>query len=91
MPRQDELIAIIEVCVRSTQFLKGRQVDREKLKKSIDITWAYAHRVIQEKQKNRERVNAWNKAHPEAHRKHSRDAARRKAAQKKAMQKKGKK
>lgn len=82
MPKEAELEAIICVCVRTTQLLRGKYTDENKLKEEINIVWEYTQRVIAEKQKNREQANEWNKAHPEAHRKHSRDYARRKALKK---------
>ena len=82
MPKQDELEAIIRLCVRATQMLREKHTDEKKMKKDIDVVWEYTRRVIKERQKNREQANAWNKAHPEAHRKHSRDYARRKAQMK---------
>lgn len=82
MPKQDELEAIIRLCVRATQMLQEKHTDEEKMEKDINIVWGYTQRVIEERQKNREQANAWNKAHPEAHRKHSRDYARRKAKKK---------
>lgn len=82
MPKQDELEAIIRLCVRATQMLREKHTDEEKMEKDIDVVWEYTRRVIKERQKNREQANAWNKAHPEAHRKHSRDYARRKAQMK---------
>lgn len=86
MPKEAELEAIICVCARATQLLRGKYTDEKKLKEEIDIVWEYTQRVIAEKQKNREQANAWNKAHPEAHRKHSRDYARRKAGENKEYQ-----
>lgn len=82
MPKQDELEAMIRLCVRTTQFLLNKEVDKNKMYDDEKIVWYYTQRVIKEKQKNREQANAWNKAHPEAHRKHSRDYARRKAQMK---------
>lgn len=82
MPKQDELEAIIRVCVRATQLLNGKHTEEKKLKEDIDVVWDYTRRVIIDKQKNRERTNIWNKEHPEAHRKHSRDYARRKVKKK---------
>lgn len=86
MPKEAELEAMICVCARSTQLLRGKYTDEKKLKEEIDIVWKYTQRVIEKKQKNREQANAWNKAHPEAHRKHSRDYARRAASKTRAYQ-----
>lgn len=41
--------------------------------------WNIVEREIVKKKRNNERVNAWNKAHPEKHRQHNREYARRKA------------
>ena len=79
MPTNEQLVAILSLCVRTYQFLSGKEVDKEKVLKEERIVWEYANKVIAYKEMSRARVRRWNKEHPEAHRKHCRDYARRKA------------
>lgn len=78
MPNTEEWCAII-ACANKAYGTYG---DTYGTAEQYKIVMDWAKRWMDIRDKNREQANAWNKAHPEAHRKHSRDYARRKALKK---------
>ncbi len=78
MPKEEELEAMIRLCMRIDQYINTGETDKEKIKEDIDIVWEYTRKIIQQRKIAREKANAWNKSNPDKHRKHCRDYAKRK-------------
>lgn len=84
MPTKEELEAMVRLCARTMQFLMGKEVDKNKMYNDEQTVWYFAQRTIEKRNDMRKLANEWNKNHPEAHRKHCREYARRKAERSKA-------
>ena len=82
MPTEEEYIAIMALAMKAHTRLKHLPGTEEQ----VETVRQWAEKWMKLREYNRNKAKVWNKAHPDEHRKHCREYARRVASKTRAYQ-----